>query len=75
MVVKEFIEMGEEQRFMEAILTEFSKGYRQTLTHLLVQIFKDSNDDRFHRFVPQVLASASCYVRSSDVVTTDTKLM
>jgi hypothetical protein len=53
---------NEEIQFLEQIIIRFSQGYKQVLTHLIVQIFKEANDDRFHKFVPVTLRSVSSYL-------------
>jgi hypothetical protein len=59
---------------MLAILQKFEQGYNQVMVFLMVQIYKEANDDRFCRFVPQALKAASAYLQCS-VLYPDTKLL
>jgi hypothetical protein len=52
----------------------FQLNYSQVITGLLVQIFKETNDDRMWRFVPPVLLGASRYLQGQTVFE-DTRLL
>ena len=63
--VKEFMQDAENSPFLQSLVEAFgSQPYSQVTTRLMVQIFKDMQDDRMSKFVPLVLATASRHLQS-----------
>ena len=74
LVVSEFMESNEESTFFSKVIQQFSINYSQTVVNLMVQIFKQANDDRFSKFVPAILGPTSNYLIQK-TLQKDTKLL